>query len=75
MLIEENNIVLNCIESVYNEMKNFYIEMNYNLYLGKKFKINSLFEFLINYICFLMINILNVINNKNKIKKLNIFNL
>ena len=39
LLIEKNNIELNCIESVYNDMKNYYIEMNCDLYLGKNLKL------------------------------------
>ena len=39
LLIEENNIELNSIESVYNEMKNFYIKINCDLYLDKNYKL------------------------------------
>ena len=39
LLIEENNIELNLMESVYNDMKNFYIEINCDLYLDKNFKL------------------------------------
>ena len=48
LLIEENNIELNWI--CINDMKNDYIEINYDLYLGKNLKLIYSLLFLNNYI-------------------------